>query len=96
MITLYEDDTLTVKAEQHDSRPGEAFMHCEVKDWNVNQYKRMLDIWVACLNELSRAGCRRVNSVIPKKDRKARKFQTMFGLSPTFETEDYVQYSMEV
>lgn len=96
MITLFKDDTLEVKVEHHESRPGEAFMHCEVKDWNVKQYKRMIAIWDVCLEELAKAGCRRVNSIIHKKDRKTRKFQTMFGLTPTYETEDYVQYSMEV
>lgn len=96
MHVLYEDQDVVVHAQTHPAYPNQAFIHCTVHNWNVAKYRAFLDIWAAILDELHGIGCTHVNSIIPKRDMKTRRFQTMFGLSPKAETEEAVWYTMEV
>ena len=93
-VTLYASDEFVVKGQYHEAYPNELFIHCVVHEWSVPLYRKMLTVWSVILEELEDRGCARVNSIVPKKDTKTRRFQTMFGLSPSQETPDYVKYTL--
>lgn len=93
-ITLYSSPEFTVHGQFHAEYPNELFIHCNVHEWDIKIYRKMLFTWEVILDELRSRGCLQVNSIIPKKDTKTRRFQTMFGLSPLQETKDYVKYSL--
>lgn len=93
-VTLYTSEEFVVKGQYHENYPNELFIHCEVHRWGIKQYRKMVTVWSVILDELHERGCYRVNTVIPKRDTKTRRFQTMFGLTPAGETADYVKYTL--
>ena len=82
----------TVKGE-YDENFDRWFIHFEYTDtsFTKKKYLAMLDAWASMLTELKELhGVQNVYSCINKKDTKIQKFQTMFGLAPIEEGEDFI------
>lgn len=55
-------------------------------------YNELLDMWAEFCDFMRDSGHQRVYSNIPKDDRKAMKWQGLFGMYPIGETETHIVY----
>lgn len=93
LLVAFDDGNIQIALQ---NEPQGVFVHCKIKTWSKSVYLKTSAAWAAILDELHRMGVTEVNTIVPKRDRKARKFQNMFGLHAHGETDDYVWYKMEV
>lgn len=90
---VYEDADVLVEGELFEDK---VFVHTEITSkFNKTLYRKCLSIWVELLSQLKDKGFSAVHSCIPK-DEKIMKWQTMFGMSPLLEGEDWYIYRREL
>lgn len=77
---------------------GKLFLHFNYHQdkFSKMDYLEMLDKWILVIEEFKKSDVTEVFSCINKNDDKVRKFQTMFGLEPTYENETHVVYRGEI
>ena len=82
MQILYKEKTKTFVGMSYDEDLNIFIMHMDMEDWKVSTYKRYKKIWDnVIIPEVKKIGIKEFYGLC--EDKKALKFNKMFGLYPT-------------
>ena len=95
MILLLETEAYRLRAEEEGTT---YYLHFDYKleSFTKTIYMLLIEQWVLILKELKSMGITEIKSIIPKEEKKTKKFQLMFGLEEYDTTESFVLYRREL
>lgn len=96
IFSIVEKDNYMLMGQWSEDR--RLFLHFNWTggSWSKRKYVDLLEDWSTILETFQAMGISEVWSAIPHEWDGARKWQTLFGLSPVEETEQALHYKLEI